>query len=222
MDLQKLGHKAFTATEGREMDRLLKGRFYQALHPRWQRKLNAPRTDETFAQLYERACMFEQHEKQFTASAACRTETKSKRSRSSTQARGSRPTTTTTTATSQRSQRSQESIPTQASAPKFVCLCHVCREPGHLARHCPSRLKNSKHESPGRSTNSPAAQTSSVQVEETNERKELTEEELESLLARCRLQKEKQMLQTAPEGSVACIKATPPPPDGSVIGPLHG
>ena len=78
MDLQKLGRKAFPAIQGKEFDRLLKGRLYQALHPRWQRNLNAPRPDETFAQLFERARMLEQHEKQFTASAACRTDCKQK------------------------------------------------------------------------------------------------------------------------------------------------
>ena len=215
MDLQKLGHKAFPATEGKEFDRLLKGRFYQALHPRWQRKLNAPRPDETFPQLFERARMLEQHEKQFTASAACRTETPSKKSKPSAQAGGSRPPTT-----SQKSQKPQESVPAQASAPKVVRLCHVCREPGHFVRNCPIRFKNSKHESPGRSTNESTARTSAVEVKETNEQKELTEEELEFLLARCRLQKEKQMLQTVPEGNVACVKATPPQHSGPVIGPL--
>ena len=37
MDLQKLGRKAFPAAEGKSFDYLLKGRFYQALHPRWQK-----------------------------------------------------------------------------------------------------------------------------------------------------------------------------------------
>lgn len=76
MDIQKLGRKAFPSTAGKELDQLLKGRFYQALHPRWQRKLNAPRAEETFEQLFERARMLEQHEKQFSASAACRNEKK--------------------------------------------------------------------------------------------------------------------------------------------------
>ena len=71
MDIHKLGRKAFPSTEGKELARLLKGRFYQALHLKWQRKLNAPRADETFEQLFERAQMLEQHEKQFSASAAC-------------------------------------------------------------------------------------------------------------------------------------------------------
>ena len=167
MDLQKLGRKAFPATEGKEFDRLLKGRFYQALHPRWQRKLNAPHPDETFSQLFERARMLEQHEKQFTASAACRTEAASKKFKSNTQTGGSRP------PASQKPQKPQESVPTQSSAPKIVRLCHICREPGHFARNCPGRNKNTKHESPGRSTNESAARTSSVEVKETKEPKEL-------------------------------------------------
>ena len=84
MDLQKLGRKAFPATEGKEFDHLLKGCFYQTLHPRWQRKLNAPHPDETFTQLFERARMTEQHEKQFIASTACRTETSNKKSKPNT------------------------------------------------------------------------------------------------------------------------------------------
>ena len=217
MDLQKLGRKAFPAIQGKEFDRLLKGRLYQALHPRWQRKLNAPRPDETFAQLFERARMLEQHEKQFTASAACRTETANKKSKPNVPTGGSKPPSSTA---NQKLQKPQENVPAPAVSPKLVRLCHFCHEPGHFARNCPLRSKNSKHESPGRSTNTSTARTSSVEVKETAEQKELTEEELEFLLARCRLQKEQQMLQTAPEGNVACVEATPPQNDGPVIGPL--
>ena len=56
MDLQKLGHKAFPSLEGRDFDRMMKGRFFQALHTRWQRKLGAPRPEETFSHLFEHAC----------------------------------------------------------------------------------------------------------------------------------------------------------------------
>ena len=81
MDLQKLARKAFPLMADKEFDRMLKGRFYQALHPRWQRKLNAPKPDETFGQLFERARMLEQHEKQFTASAASRGEASVKKAK---------------------------------------------------------------------------------------------------------------------------------------------
>ena len=65
LDLQQLGRKAFPSTDGREFDRLLKGRFFQALHPRWQRKLGAPKPSETFHELYDRARMLEQHKMEF-------------------------------------------------------------------------------------------------------------------------------------------------------------
>ena len=55
MDIQKLGRKAFPSTAGKELDRLLKGHFYQALQLRWQCKLNASPAEETFEQLFERA-----------------------------------------------------------------------------------------------------------------------------------------------------------------------
>ena len=48
----------------------------------------------------------------------------------------------------------------------------------------------------------------------------MTEEELEFLLARCRLQKEKQMLQSSPDGNVACVEVSPPEHNTPVVGPL--
>lgn len=65
MELQTLGNKAFPSIRGRELDRLLKGRFFQALHVKWQRKLGAPKMEETFQELCDRARMLEQREKQY-------------------------------------------------------------------------------------------------------------------------------------------------------------
>ena len=53
MEIQRLGHRAFPTVEGWDLDRLLKGHFFQALHMRWQRKLGAPNMDETFQVLYD-------------------------------------------------------------------------------------------------------------------------------------------------------------------------
>lgn len=39
LDLQHLGRRAFPSTEGRELDQLLKGCFFQTLRSKWQRKL---------------------------------------------------------------------------------------------------------------------------------------------------------------------------------------
>ena len=47
--LQKLAQKGFPQSKGREFDRLLKGRFFQALHTKWQRKLGAPKAEESFS-----------------------------------------------------------------------------------------------------------------------------------------------------------------------------
>ena len=78
IDLQSLARKAFPELRGgKEFDRLLKGRFFQALLPKWQRKLGAPKPEETFQGLYDRARMLEIHELQYATSANARKDTKS-------------------------------------------------------------------------------------------------------------------------------------------------
>ena len=73
IELQRLARKAFPSISGKEQDILLKGRFYQALLPRWQRKL-VPKPEETFTELYDRVRTLEKHEKQYATSAAARAE----------------------------------------------------------------------------------------------------------------------------------------------------
>ena len=54
IDLQSLARRAFPELRGgKEFDRLLKGRFFQALLPKWQQKLEAPKPEETFQELYD-------------------------------------------------------------------------------------------------------------------------------------------------------------------------
>ncbi len=65
ISLQQLGH--IPSMTGKELDHLLKGRFFQALHVKWQRTLGAHKSDETFYALYDRARMFESREKQYSA-----------------------------------------------------------------------------------------------------------------------------------------------------------
>ena len=72
LDLQRLAQKAYPSMGETECDRMLKGRFYQALLPKWQRKLGAPKLDESFTALYDRACMLEMHDQQYTAAAQAR------------------------------------------------------------------------------------------------------------------------------------------------------
>ena len=72
ISIQQLGRKAFPSIAGKDFDRLLKGRFYQALMVKWQRKLGPPKPEETFHDLLARARMLEECEKQFAASANAR------------------------------------------------------------------------------------------------------------------------------------------------------
>ena len=70
--MQKLRGKAFNSIVSKDFDRLFKGRFYQALLVKWQRKLESPKPDESFHDLLARACMLERYEKQYAASAEAR------------------------------------------------------------------------------------------------------------------------------------------------------
>ena len=79
IDLMSLGRKAFPKICEAEFDRMLKGRFFQALLPKWQRKLGAPKIDEKFNDLYDRARVVERHKKQYLASASARSDAKDKK-----------------------------------------------------------------------------------------------------------------------------------------------
>ena len=76
--LQRLAKRAFPAITGKDFDRLLKGRFFQALLPRWQRKLGAPKPDETFDELFSRARITERREQQYSEVAEERSDSKQK------------------------------------------------------------------------------------------------------------------------------------------------
>ena len=70
LQLRSLAGKAFPSLGTRELDRLLKGRFFQALLPKWQRKLGAPKVGECFDELYERARTCERHDKQYQSASS--------------------------------------------------------------------------------------------------------------------------------------------------------
>lgn len=46
IELEKLAIRVFPCLEGRDLDRLLKGCFFQAFLPKCQRKLGAPKAEE--------------------------------------------------------------------------------------------------------------------------------------------------------------------------------
>ena len=52
----------------------MKGRFFQSLVPKWQRKLGALKAEETFKDLFNRACTVEKQDEQYSQSAADKTD----------------------------------------------------------------------------------------------------------------------------------------------------
>ena len=65
---------------GKDLDRLMKGRFFQTLLPKRQRKLGASKTDESFDELFNRACTIECREQQYRYMAdECRGKDKAKK-----------------------------------------------------------------------------------------------------------------------------------------------
>ena len=193
MQLQALGRKAFPSSQGREFDRLLKGRFFQALHVKWQRKLGAPKTGESFQELYDRARVLEQHERQYMESAASRSDGTKKNDRfqrhrdtSSFQAKSSRST---------EEPKGGSVIPPPRLPSDRVC--YRCRRPGHISRNCPERGK--LPEAPGRSLPNHAALARNAALESrvTGSAmvfpEELSAHQLEELLVRRRLQDEQKL-----------------------------
>ena len=188
IDLQCLGKKAFPSTHGKDFDRILKGRFFQALRTKWQRKLGAPKAEESFQQLYDRARMAEEHEKQFVASAASKSESqpagkkRTHQSNSAGKPTGSRP------EENQKSTKPEDSgARSQTSQPPRTCFW--CKEPGHLVRDCPKRKGS---EARGRSAGSRTATLEAGKA--VVDAATLTEEQLEEMLAERRLESEKELL----------------------------
>ena len=199
MDLLRMARRAFPTVREDEFNRLLKGRFFQALHVKWQRKIGAPKPDESFQDLYDRARLLEQYEKQYSDSVAVRNQPQppkiNKPQPKSQPPAASKdkvnPATPTSTA-------GPSASPSGVPRRKFAC--NRCHQIGHLARHCTVQLEPAKPketpttkptEAPGRGSN----QRSHVGVVAANHvADELTVEELEGLLSRKRLMQEQDNL----------------------------
>ena len=132
VSIQRLGRKAFPSITGRDYDGLLKGRFYQALLVRWQRKLGCPKLEEGFHDLFTRARMLEEQEKQFAASALSRQGT-STRPRKISANRNDKP------------KQPEKSPSTSASpnpSPQLPKVqCYKCKKPGHVRNDCPLKAE---------------------------------------------------------------------------------
>ena len=193
---------------GKELDRLLKGRFFQILLPKWQRKLGHPKPDETFEELYGRARTAERHDKQYSESAAGRGDPQHKPSdRVKKSSSGSSSSSAGSSSSSGGGKADNRKRETQASGNEvsggsiekggsFNLVCYNCREAGHIARHCPKPRQGA--EATGRSRGSSVGSKVLVTMAD------LSDQQLKDELAQRLLDKEQEML-TEPYSTVKVV-----------------
>ena len=185
LDLQRLARKAYPSMGETKFNGILKGRFFQSLLPKWQRKLGAPKLDESFTALYDWAQMLEMHAQQYTAAAQARD---GKTKQATHGEKGQKP--TEQPRQSSQSQGGQKPSGGGASPSgvsrggmqsKSKFSCWKCGEMVHLSRHC----KRKTHEALGSSSKSiPDRHNSRTAIiEDSDPIQSLTDAQLESILA---------------------------------------
>ena len=209
VELQRLCRKAFPSSSGKDLDRLLKGRFYQALLPKWQKKLGAPKLDESFMDLYDRARTLEKHEEQYAAAARTRDDR--------TPTRGSKNSDDKATPKFSQSKESQPTLkdvkkPQESTFRKDNRGCFLCGNMNHIARDC---YKQKKTEAAGKSgSGNSVTRTATLAIDLL---KEVPDEELEQLLAHRRLQREQNLLDNIEDAST--VRAVTTNEKADAVGP---
>ena len=187
VQLQRLGRKAFVKSGPKEFDRMLKGRFYQALLPKWQRKLGAPKTTESFDELYARARTLERHDQQFSVG---RNDSKQQRGRSKVPGK--------TDLVKNPEESPRRDLP-HRNVSRFTGNkgCFNCGHLGHIQRNCPDLRADStgRFQKPNLTTRfqkpdstARSGKVSTLSAAATCESaEELSVQQLEQLLAKKRL-----------------------------------
>ena len=192
------------------------------MHPRWQRKLGTPKPSETFHELYDRARMLEQHERQYTESAVARTDGQPRKNEKPASQRYP------LRAKPQQVPQDSKDLPRPAQNSAKVGAetkreqamgdrraCYRCGSRGHLARQCPKQAH--RPEAPGHSSNHPTSRTATLgAVSPPCHPEDLSEAELQELLARCRLRRERQLIE---DDSVKTRVVTASDGQAGVVGP---
>ena len=123
LELQKLATRAFPLITGKDFDRLLKGRFFQALLSRWQRKLGAPKPDESFDELFARARTTERRDEQYNTTMGDRNGSQGGARRADNQP-------------NQAAKAPHESVPSEPRRQGQGIQCRACHKFGHIAKFC--------------------------------------------------------------------------------------
>ena len=204
IDLMSLGRKAFPKICEAEFDRMLKGRFFQALLPKWQRKLGAPKIDEKFNDLYDRARVIERREKQYLASASARSEGKDKkRDQGAKQSNGSSNESVSPKETDSEDKGSSTNGSSQGRSQRSSRTCFFCGEVGHYKRDCPKKKREATGRHNGRSS---LVIANTVEGTESGDPlSSFSDAQLEAALAERKLYKEQELLNKT---TVSAVNAT--------------
>ena len=173
----KLAKRAFPTITGKDFDRLLKGRFFQALLPCWQRKLGAPKPDESFDELFARAHTTERREEQHSNDSQSKNKKVEKQS-------------------TQPAKEPDEQAPSESRKQGQSIQCRACHRFGHIAKFCKYKQKKSA-EAPGKSKESSSHVMTMV--------KQLSSAELEQELSKCRLDGEQELLDACLKSNVQVV-----------------
>ena len=192
LQLQKVAKRAFPTLVGKDLDRLLKGRFFQALLPKWQRRLGAPKTDESFDELFNRARTTECREQQYNDIADER-RGKDRTKREDNETNRGKGSDSRLKVPSEDSESNGYKPTSDRSASRQGLQhiqCRACGQYGHMARNCGQKRKPGA-ESPGRRDSGTIAKPKdTLQVRSVAD---YSDRELEQELTRRRLDKEQQL-----------------------------
>ena len=143
------------------------------MQTKWQRKLGAPKPDESFEELYSRARTLECHDKQYNQSAEAKGTPNKRGNDKSKPAIQNAPTDSDKENAGGRPQNQNKHSP---------IVCFNCSQPGHIAKNC--RKPKKGPEANGRSKPSNVLGVVA----------ELSDEQLEKVLAERKLAKEQQLM----------------------------
>ena len=171
----------------------MKGRFFQALLPKWQRKLGAPKTDESFDELFSRARTMECREQQYNDIADERKGKDKAKKADSEPNRGKGSDSRSKVPNEDSDSNSRKPISGKSAyrqGQQQHIQCRACGQYGHIARNC-SQKRRQGAESPGRQDSGTTAKPKdSLQVHSVAD---YSNKELEQELTRRKLDKEQQL-----------------------------